>query len=213
MRCCQALRRKAPVPPSGSKCGDGDRDIWWPEYGRAGLRDAAVRNVSQNRQRRDIGDLALVSRHAKGGVAFHVLDRTEPLLNCDTDVLGGHVVLHVQPGATPALDKPERTDGKFRVFRFRQIRRPGLFPKRLQRLRCGTVAIGDATGRREHASGRTCRRETRHGVLGWHERGDILAPDRFASHVAGQVDCGVSIRPKPQGSRTRSHASRPPRKP
>jgi hypothetical protein len=78
---------------------DGDGREGRAEGRRAGLGDAAPGRVGQHGEGRDVRGLALVGRHALRRVSLHVLGRGEGLGCGLTDVLHGHIVLEIQPGA------------------------------------------------------------------------------------------------------------------
>ncbi len=69
------------------------------ERRRADFGNRALGQLSEHRQRVQIGRLALVDGHADGGVALDVLDRDEVFAHGEIDVRDGHVVLEIQPRA------------------------------------------------------------------------------------------------------------------
>ena len=80
--------------------GEGDGRIGRPERRRADLRHGLVERFGDDAQGVHVRRLALVRRHARGGVALHVLDRFEAFAHGEPDVLRRHVVLEVDEGAS-----------------------------------------------------------------------------------------------------------------
>ena len=77
---------------------EGRRRVGRPEGGEADLRRLLAERVGGDHQAVDVRHLALVGRHAVGGVALDVLDRAHALADREADVLGGDVVLEVDEG-------------------------------------------------------------------------------------------------------------------
>ena len=77
---------------------EGGRRVGRPEGGQADLRRRLAEGVGGDHQAVDVRRLALVGRHAVGGVALDVLDRADALADGEADVLGGDVVLEVDEG-------------------------------------------------------------------------------------------------------------------
>ena len=77
---------------------EGRRRVGRPEGGEADLRRRLAERVGGDHQAVDVRHLALVGRHAVGGVALDVLDRAHALADREADVLGGDVVLEVDEG-------------------------------------------------------------------------------------------------------------------
>ena len=74
---------------------EGHGRVGRAEGGRADLRDRQAARLRDDAQRVDVGRLALVGRHAGGGVALDVLDRGVALADRQQQVGGGDVVLVV----------------------------------------------------------------------------------------------------------------------
>ena len=77
---------------------EGRRRVGRAEGGQADLRRRLAERVGGDHQAVDVRHLALVGRHAVGGVALDVLDRAHALADREADVLGGDVVLEVDEG-------------------------------------------------------------------------------------------------------------------
>ena len=77
---------------------EGRRRVGRAEGGEADLRRRLAERVGGDHQAVDVRHLALVGRHAVGGVALDVLDRAHALADREADVLGGDVVLEVDEG-------------------------------------------------------------------------------------------------------------------
>ena len=77
---------------------EGRRRVGRAEGGEADLRRLLAERVGGDHQAVDVRHLALVGRHAVGGVALDVLDRAHALADREADVLGGDVVLEVDEG-------------------------------------------------------------------------------------------------------------------
>ena len=90
------------------KRAEGHRRVGRPEGRRADLRHGLVERLGDEAQRGHVGGLALVGRHAGGGVALDVLDRLEALAHGEPDVLGGDVVLQIDEGAAPPRPSQSR---------------------------------------------------------------------------------------------------------
>ena len=60
--------------------------------------DLASELTRDQAQRVHVAGLALICRHAGGGVALHVLDRLEALAHRELDVFRRHIVLEVDKG-------------------------------------------------------------------------------------------------------------------
>ena len=188
MRGGEALRREALALPARAKGRDGDRDIGRAEGGDPGLRYAAPGGVSQNRQRRHVGVLALIGGHALRRVALHVLDGAVVLLRRQTHILGRYVIGEIEPGAMLApRHLPEGAQAVCAILGLRQI--DGLRPA-AKFGKCGFCRLqplAKAGLGRKCAIRGTCHRQPRHHARLRNERCDLLAPDRAAVHVAGNV--------------------------
>ena len=84
------------VAAEGAKAG---RRIGRAEGRQPHLRRRLAKRVGGDHQPVDVRHLALVGRHAVGGVTLDVFDRAHPFAHGQADVLGGHVVLEVDKGA------------------------------------------------------------------------------------------------------------------
>ena len=76
----------------------GDRGVRRAEGGGAGLGDAAAGGAGKDRERVYVRGLALVGRHAGGGVALEMLDRGEAFLRRKVHVARDDVALVVDEG-------------------------------------------------------------------------------------------------------------------
>src|SRR5690606_27408349 len=74
---------------------EGGRRIGRTEGGETHLRRRALERIGCNGQTIDVGRLALIGRHAVGGIALDVLDGVEALAHGQTNILGGHIVLEI----------------------------------------------------------------------------------------------------------------------
>ncbi len=81
-----------------AKAAEGDRRVGLAEGGEADGRHVSAQRLGRDAEGVHVRRLALVGRHAGGGVALDVLDRAEPLAHREADVLGGDVVLEVDEG-------------------------------------------------------------------------------------------------------------------
>ena len=80
------------------KGAEGGRRVRRPEGGEANLRRRLLHGIGRDDQAVDVGRLALVGRHAIGGVALDVFDGAEAFAHGQTDILGGDVVLEIDEG-------------------------------------------------------------------------------------------------------------------
>ena len=74
---------------------DGHRRVGRTEARRAEVGNGNSAHLRHHGDAVEIGRLALIGRHAEGGVALHVLDRTETFAKGDSEVRRGDVVLEV----------------------------------------------------------------------------------------------------------------------
>jgi hypothetical protein len=116
-----------------------------------------------------------------------VLDRPEVLLRGEVDVLHGHVVLEVEPGAALARDMPVGLERGRAVLGLRRGDLGRVQPERVERGGGGAEAVGEAGGGGEDAVRGARRVEARDRARGGDEGGDVLPPHRAAVHVAGEV--------------------------
>ena len=95
-----------------------DRRIWRAERGQPDLRHLPAGQRGDRGQRIQITGLALVGRHARRGVAFHLLDRVETFARRGGEVLGGDIILEVDKrlAMRPAWRRRQR-GAEFRVTR------------------------------------------------------------------------------------------------
>ena len=80
------------------RAGEGaesDGRIGRPEGRQSDFRNGLGQRRRGDRERVHVRELALVGRHARGGVAFDVLDRAHALLHREAHVLGADVVLEI----------------------------------------------------------------------------------------------------------------------
>ena len=193
------------IPPRlARERAHGDGREGRAEGGRARLRDRLAQRVRQDRQTVDVGQLALIGRHAERGVALGVLDALEPLAGGQLDVGHLHVVLEVEERLLPDRVRRARRhqpDGGYRVLalflNLGRVERGGLEPEPPARLRCGLAARTERVARapparrrpgREGdgapvgARGRACR-------IG-QERRPALVPDELAAGLGPQMHRG-----------------------
>ena len=102
------------------------RSIGGPERRRPHIRDLVVQRIGQNGQTVDIGQLSLIRRHAKGGVAFGMFNAGIALPRGKLDVRHLHIVLKIQP----------HLGAQFGIGPLRH------HPDRLHRGLCGDVSLG-----------------------------------------------------------------------
>ncbi len=102
------------------------------------------------------------------------------------DVLGGDVVLEVEPGAAlGARHLPEGGDRRRRVLGLGQVHGGDGEAEVGASVGGGLRALGQGGGGGEGAVGGTSRRQAGDGAGRRDEGGDALVPDRAAAHVAG----------------------------
>ncbi len=73
----------------------GRRRIRRPESGETNLRRRALERIGGNGQTIDVRGLALIGRHAIGGIALDVLDGMKPFAHGQTNILGCYIVLEI----------------------------------------------------------------------------------------------------------------------
>ena len=184
------VRQRAAVATRDGAEGDGRERR--AERGRADLGDRLADRVRQQGQTDDVGRLALVRRHAVGGVALRVLDRAEAFARCQQDVAFGHVVLVIdemlarEGFAEQRLHRPQRLEVQL-VFRGnRGDGRRGM-PKGRQRALCSARAIGE---RRAKAEPRIEGPRDLHRLdtLVRQEAGECVVVAQLARRLAVKVD-------------------------
>ena len=80
------------------ECAEADRRVGRPEGGETHLGNRLLELGGGDGKRVHVGKLALVGRHAGGGVALDVLDRAHALLDGQAHILGANVVLEIDEG-------------------------------------------------------------------------------------------------------------------
>ena len=80
------------------KDAEGDRDIGWAECRQPDSGGGAGLVGAEPQQPGDVRGLALVRRHAEGGVAFEMFDRAKPFAPGKIEIGGGDVVLEIDKG-------------------------------------------------------------------------------------------------------------------
>ena len=166
---------------------EADRHVRRPIGRGADVGDLTARRFGEDGQPSDIGDLALVGRHAERGVALQMLDRAEAFLVGDRDILGGHVVLEVDERLRAArLDLPERRDGGGLVIRMRHRVRRHRETALDCRHRAGAGAGTQAFGQRQRAIRRARDMHAGRQRAG-RERRKLLVPHRAAVQMVGQM--------------------------
>ena len=87
---------------------EGDRRVGRAEGGQPDLGDLLAERLGGDGQPVHVGRLALVGRHAVGGEALDVLDRTHAFMHRLPDVLGGDVVLEIDEGLDRGVRRRRR---------------------------------------------------------------------------------------------------------
>src|SRR5262249_51471056 len=80
---------------SAGKSAEARRRIRHPEGGVPDLRRTLAQRLGDDAQRIQVRSLALVGRHASGGVALHMLDGAEAFPRGEGDVARGDVILEI----------------------------------------------------------------------------------------------------------------------
>ena len=187
MRGGKALRCKGFSLPIGTDRGQGHRHEGRAIGGGSGLGNGAACGIGQQRQRADIGVLALIGGHALRGVALHMLDRGIVFPRRQPDILGGHVIGEIEPGAALALHQPDGAARSGRVAGRRDLDIGRGGPHRGQGGARGLDPCGHAARGRIGAVAGPGGRQSRHRAGGGHKACDAVIPDRAAIHVTGQV--------------------------
>ena len=133
-RVCAPGRTAAARRPA--KRAEGHRRIGHAEGRQPDLRHRPAERPRDDPEGVHVRGLALVGRHAGGGVALDVLDRAEALAERRGHVLGGDIVLPVDEGLRPGVR-----------------RRRGRAPRRRPRQRWRCRAHGTPADRRRGAAG------------------------------------------------------------
>ena len=102
----QPCRAKVAADRTASKGGDGGRGVGWAIDGGACLGNRLAGQFGHDRQSQHIRRAALVSGHAKRGIALEMFNGAEILLMRQLHILDGHIVLLVEPGAFLARNMP-----------------------------------------------------------------------------------------------------------
>ena len=169
----------------------GTRRVGRAEDRGAGLGDRPARGLGQDRKAQHIRGLALVGRHAEGGVALEVLDRAEALPVGLAHVLHGDVVLEIHPGAAAALrDVPEGTmrAGSSSARGASPAGHAWPHPSAAARPASKPLLSAAPSVSAPWAAPATFTPGGQ--VRAGHEGRDVLAPDGPAAVVAGEVDVG-----------------------
>ena len=87
-------RNRLRVSDAGDRA-EGERRVGRAERGEADLRDGLAGGFGEHAQAVEVRRLALVGRHAEGGVALGVLDRFVALALRQLEIGGGDVVLEI----------------------------------------------------------------------------------------------------------------------
>jgi hypothetical protein len=140
---------------------EGHRRVRHAERRRAHFGQRAAQRPCDDAERRHVGGLALVGRHAGRGIALDVLDRLEALAQRNADVLRRHVVLEIHECAPMP-----RT-----VFRWQYAHRRKAHPRLVIAARRADAAqaVDVAVG---------------------HERVDRRVEAQLAARLGMQVHCG-----------------------
>ena len=129
---------------------EGDRRVGHAEGRRPHRLDRQAALVGHDRQSVDVAGLALVGPHAGRGVALDVLDRLEALADCETEILGGDVVLEIDERLGPGRCHPAgygpswQQRRELRLVDRRRFRRVGGETGRCGGLCTGPSAFGEA---------------------------------------------------------------------
>ena len=96
-------RRRADRVEETPACGtceaaEAHRRVRHAECRQADLRNGFAERARHDTERVQVGGLALIGRHARGGVALDVLDGVEPLAGCEQQVARRDIVLPVDEG-------------------------------------------------------------------------------------------------------------------
>ena len=170
---------------------EAHRHVGRPVGRGADLRNAAARELGEDRKAADVRDLALVGRHAERGVALEVLDRAEALAVGERDVVHRHVVLEIDEGLGAAfLHVPERRNRGRLVVRARQRDRGHRVAALDRRHRARRDAAGETLAERQRAVRRAGDMHAGRHRAG-REGGDLLGPHRLAAEMAGQMHGGI----------------------
>ena len=179
------LWRKAFAMSTCAKGGQGDGHIGRTEGGRARFRYASTGGIGQNRKRGSIGVFALISGHALGGVAFHMLDRAKIFLNGLFDIFDRHIILKIKPRPPGAADIPKRGDLIGRVLHNRQRAWLDPFPQRPGQSQGLCLPLRQSALRAHLPCGSARRHQARNGARLGGETCQSRIPNRAAVHVTG----------------------------
>ena len=86
------------TPRGAGESAEAHRRVGRPEGGETNLGNRLLELGGGEAKRVHVGKLALVGRHAGGGVALDVLDRAHALLDRQAHILGANVVLEIDEG-------------------------------------------------------------------------------------------------------------------
>ena len=178
------------APMTAAEGADGDGRIGRAEDSRSRFLNRLARQRRHDRDGGHIRRLALIGRHAERCVTLHMLDRPEAFLMGELQVLHRYVVLLVEPGAFRPFDHPEGGNGGIAVLRRGQVGRRRPDPETRQSRDSLRRAAPKAGGGGIVAlrGARHCQARRRVGA--GDEGGDVVAPDGFATLMAGQVNGG-----------------------
>ena len=151
------VEQRADISPGDGP--DAGRRVGHAEGGGANFRYLAAKGVGEDRQPVDVRCLALIGRHAKGGVAFQMLDRLVSLARGEADIRGGDIILEIDkgfrslPGAMAVADLPGGERPPALVWRFDARRRgvAGGQADGLHRRTASLQTVGDGLFGVEHA--------------------------------------------------------------
>ena len=178
------------APMTAAEGADGDGRIGRAEDSRSRFLNRLARQRRHDRDGGHIRRLALIGRHAERCVTLHMLDRPEAFLMGELQVLHRYVVLLVEPGAFRPFDHPEGGNGGIAVLRRGQVGRRRPDPETRQSRDSLRRAAPKAGGGGIVALRRARHCQARRRVGAGDEGGDVVAPDGFATLMAGQVNGG-----------------------
>ena len=182
---------------------EGNRRVVGPEGGGADLVHAAARGFGQDGDGIDVAELALVGRHAGGGVALGQLDVAIALARGQRQILGGDIVLVVDEGL--ALSTPSPTTAGVDGDR----PRPGISERPAPCPSAFRPAHHRPGIRRAACCPRPNPRRRKPGpTSGGTKPAMRLIPPRLCTAMAGEIDDRATSRPTWRPRRRRSACDR-----
>ena len=137
-------------PARGSgESAERHRRVGLAKGGETDIRNRLRQRARRDRQRVHVRKLALIGRHAGGGVALDVLDRAHALLDREPQVLGANIVLKVDKRLGAAIGEEMRRGAQHAA---RGRKHPG-HRKDFSLSRCGEAGRGRRLAARRVAFG------------------------------------------------------------